>query len=572
MIKSRIILSLIIFLLVIKGNSQNRQPEHLYTHFDKDFYVAGEDLWYSVYVLNPSSRVSGLLYTELCDVEGNKISRQILKITDNYVKGDIALPPDLPQGYYEFRAYTQWNLNFSPQVIYRKFIPIYKLNFDIEYVEPPEVEAYIPIASKGVEIKTDKQIYQTREPISLSLLGSKQGFCSLSVIDLRYGKKNQEIQAYVSALKTNPLSKFVVDRGLEPEKNYARSFKIYHPETNEAINSSFVMGFIRQTQQKMIRPAINGLVHFEFDDFYDSTIIQIFDANPFYQTIIPRTILQEEHPIIEAGVIPNKDLPITPEILYYIHNYQKRFQLHKLFGSQANMRAEKPQLKASRYIPTNAYKVDDFITLDNMEDFIKHTIPPLKVKYSGKKGNQTRSFTLYLPHAVHVRGVKQRVKKPPLLMVNNYFTYDAEAVMNIDWENIKQIDVYNSASNKEEDVSTNLPAQFGPIGEFGVVAFHTRDGITPSKIRETTNNLYIPGFYLARSYDSYINQNRTVEESKIPNLNPLLYWESGILIQDSQSSEIIFPANDQAGTYLIRVEGISVNGEPVYGEAVIEIE
>ena len=56
-------------------------------------------------------------------------------------------------------------------------------------------------------------------------------------------------------------------------------------------------------------------------------------------------------------------------------------------------------------------------------------------------------------------------------MVNNYFTYNAEEVMNIDWDNIMQIDVYNSASNEAEDVRTNLPAQFGPIGEFGVVAF-----------------------------------------------------------------------------------------------------
>ena len=146
----------------------------------------------------------------------------------------------------------------------------------------------------------------------------------------------------------------------------------------------------------MIRPSTNGLVHFDFDDFYDSTIIQIFDASPFYQTVIPRAVLQEDWPNIEPAVTPSGDLPITPEILFYIHSYQKRFQLHKLFGTQANMRAEKPKPVESRYIPTDIYKVDDFITLDNMEDFIKHTIPPLKVKNKGKKDEQARKFLLYI--------------------------------------------------------------------------------------------------------------------------------------------------------------------------------
>ena len=129
MITYRIILSVFLCGLTLSGLAQSQNPENLYTHFDKEFYVAGEDLWYNVYLLNPIDKVSNLLYTELLDAEGKLISRQILKIENNQAQGDIALPPDLSQGYYEFRAYTQWNLNFTPQAIYRKHIPIYKIEF-----------------------------------------------------------------------------------------------------------------------------------------------------------------------------------------------------------------------------------------------------------------------------------------------------------------------------------------------------------------------------------------------------------------------------------------------------------
>ena len=117
------------------------------------------------------------------------------------------------------------------------------MNFDIEFVEPPEVEEYTPMVAQKLNIVTDKQSYKTRTPIQLSLSSEMDASCSVSIIDLRYGRSETNIQSYRSQLNENPRPSLRAGDRIPPETNYSRRFKLHHPETNELVNSSFVMGF-----------------------------------------------------------------------------------------------------------------------------------------------------------------------------------------------------------------------------------------------------------------------------------------------------------------------------------------
>lgn len=557
---------LIIFSLLMGYfiNAQDYKPEYLYTSFDKHFYIAGEDLWYSIFVLNPSNQQSEILYTELIAPNGVPISRQMLKMETYQAVGDIALPPNLEEGYYQFRAYTSWNLNFLPQVIFSKDIPIYQVNQDV----PPEAfiasNLHSPIESKFVNISLSKDQFRPRDMVALTIGASINGKLNISVLNMAYvdnsGGDNTNITDYHTHTfnqTVNPLSN---SQQIEAEKQYQRTFILRDPETEEYVNSNFIAGFIKQTQQKLLRRAENGILTLTFDDFYDSTIVQIFDAHPYRKTYIPlASIIDEQNPVDPPEL--RKDKPrISPSIQHYIHNYKKRFQLYQLFGTRANVRASSLQGTRSKYIPTSVYKVDDFISMENMESFIKQATPALKIKTKGKKGRETKHFALFVPGKDLSR---RRVINPPLLLVNDYFTYNVEAVLGMDWTNIKQIEVFNTAAN--------LPQQFGPIGDFGVIAFHTRDGKTPDEIKESSNNLKIAGFYLARNFDTSAYKSNEVGSSKIPNFRPMAYWNSSITISSEKPTSIEFPASDQVGTYLIRLEGMLEDGSSIYAEKIFEI-
>ena len=551
-----------VFLICFSVKGQRHIPEYLHAHFDKTFYVAGEDMWYSVYFLNPYNRQSEIVYVELINPAGKTIMHQTLKVNEDQAVGDFALPPVLDRGYYQFRAYTRWNLNFLPQEIYSEYIAIFPAKLPNE---KPETDKTDPIEPADTDlISLNQTSFKPREEIEINLKGMDAN-ASIAVIDMKFVRDldRKRVLERVEEVSKKPI---LPPKGgtpeLEPEKTYSKTFMLRQPGTMEYVSSNFIAGFVQQTHQKLMKPSEGGIVKFEFADFYDSTVVQFFDANPFKATYIPLVSLINDDVPVDSPEPSSKMPPVTPEIQRYIRDYQKRFQLNNLFGSRNNMRAEKPEVIPSTIKSTSSYKVDNFIGFTKMEDFIKHTVPPVKLKFD-KKNNNKPVFKLYVPHKEITRGIKV-VEKPPLLLVNDYFTYNAEEVLKLPWSDVLQLDVYNTA--------LKLPAQFGPIGDFGVIAVQTRDGQTPAAIKNTDNNLKIEGFYLARKYEVPNYNTSQKVNSKIPNLRPVLYWNPEVSLNDENDRKMVFPAGDQPGKYLIQVEGIMKDGTPIYAEKILEVE
>jgi hypothetical protein len=557
------LLTISLFFSCLSLIAQKYVPEYLHAHFDRTFYIAGEDMWYSVYFLNPYNRQSEIIHVELVAPDGTYLMRQTLKVQDDRTHGDFALPPNLKRGYYQFRAYTNWNLNFLPQEIYSEYIAIFPAELSKEKPVAVALTSDEPTDPQEL-ISLNKNSFSPREEIQLNLK-EMNGVGSVSIVDLRFVR---DIDRNRIVERTREVSQkpIIPPKGgepeIKPEKSYSKTFMLRQPGSEEYVTSNFIAGFVQQTHQKLMRPSTGGIVTFEFKDFYDSTVIQFFDANPFKATYIPLVSVINDDIPIDPPEVSNKKPELTPQIYRYIRDYQKRFQLNNLFGNRNNMRANKPEVIPSTIKPTTSYKVDDFIGFTNVTDFVKHTVPPVKLKTPRKKSGEKPQFKLYVPHKEIIRGI-QVVEKPPLLLVNDYFTYDTEAVLNLPWENVLQVDVFNTAEE--------LPLQFGPIGDFGVIAFQTRDGQTPPSIRETENNLKIEGFYLPRKFEMPTSNTSRVNNSRVPNLRPILYWNPYISLTKEEDRNISIPAGDQPGKYLIQFEGVSKEGKAVYAEAIFEI-
>ncbi|MCW3464089.1 MG2 domain-containing protein [Chitinophaga nivalis] len=115
---------------IVKAIQQfnNRFPvEKVYLHLDKDYYAAGETIWFKGYITlqgGPAIQATNL-YVELLDKNNNVVQKKILAISNAGAPGNIELPETQKPGVYQLRAYTAWMLNFDPAFSYSRSIEIF---------------------------------------------------------------------------------------------------------------------------------------------------------------------------------------------------------------------------------------------------------------------------------------------------------------------------------------------------------------------------------------------------------------------------------------------------------------
>src|SRR5436190_11615860 len=107
---------------------KNTVKEKIFTHTDKDFYLAGEILWFKLYVVNADDNkpmdVSKVAYVEIIDKNQKPVLQGKIALKDGAGNGSLYLPIALNSGVYQIRAYTNWMKNFSHDFYFHKQITI----------------------------------------------------------------------------------------------------------------------------------------------------------------------------------------------------------------------------------------------------------------------------------------------------------------------------------------------------------------------------------------------------------------------------------------------------------------
>lgn len=105
-------------------NTGNDPLEKIYIHFDNNFYKAGDDIWFKIYLVDAQTHKleapSKVVYVDLIDPTNKVVKSKIIKIKEGCGEGDFKLPLDLIRGEYIVRAYTNFMRNFDDAFIFRK--------------------------------------------------------------------------------------------------------------------------------------------------------------------------------------------------------------------------------------------------------------------------------------------------------------------------------------------------------------------------------------------------------------------------------------------------------------------
>ncbi|HAM09410.1 MAG: hypothetical protein A2X05_11270 [Bacteroidetes bacterium GWE2_41_25] len=103
--------------------------EEIFVHIDRDTYIAGEDIWFNLYLIDRKSNKpvfdDKIAYFELLSPENLPIIQKKIFIDKASGSGHMVLPDTLSSGTYTIRAYTSWMKNFLPYNCYMKDIEVY---------------------------------------------------------------------------------------------------------------------------------------------------------------------------------------------------------------------------------------------------------------------------------------------------------------------------------------------------------------------------------------------------------------------------------------------------------------
>ncbi|MFC6998371.1 hypothetical protein [Rufibacter roseus] len=116
----------------VQNQFQAYQPkvlqEKLFVHTDKEFYLAGETIWFKIYSLEGSTHkpleVSKVVYLELVDRQQKPILQAKVLMEEAMGKGSLQIPESVTSDTYQLRAYTHWMKNFEPEFFFQKKVSI----------------------------------------------------------------------------------------------------------------------------------------------------------------------------------------------------------------------------------------------------------------------------------------------------------------------------------------------------------------------------------------------------------------------------------------------------------------
>lgn len=185
----------------------NTPREEIYLHIDRYYYIAGEDIWFSIYCFDRAtgtlSKKSLIAYIELLNPWNVPVLQSRFSLSEGRGEGYFLLPDSLTCGKYTVRAYTNWMKNYLPSNCFMQDIEIcnaLKENdfYNKTYTEPDEnVLSFFPEGGNLVNgtgnrvvVKTSSQTGKRKNYTGIVVNNARDTITSFTLQESGYGVFN----------------------------------------------------------------------------------------------------------------------------------------------------------------------------------------------------------------------------------------------------------------------------------------------------------------------------------------------------------------------------------------------
>lgn len=128
--------------------SEKTLQEKLYMHVDKGFYLAGDIIWFKIYVTDASLHqplaISKVAYVEVLNETNQSILQAKISLQQGSGNGSLQIPVSINSGNYTIRGYTNWMKNAGADYFFEKKITIVNTQKSRELFTPTAISNTAP--------------------------------------------------------------------------------------------------------------------------------------------------------------------------------------------------------------------------------------------------------------------------------------------------------------------------------------------------------------------------------------------------------------------------------------------
>lgn len=547
----RLIILLSMIPLILTG--QSSWQEKVYVHTDRSFYIAGEDVFYKLYLINKDnnklSDFSKVSYLTLRSSRSQTVLKLRLKVEKGVAYGSFVLPDTLSSGVYQLSAFSNWMKNFDENMFFHKeLIVVNRFDQIPDSISYNAQNTFDFNDTTGV-IYTDKKKYSTREKVEVKWNQHlPNGQYSVAVYEIP---------------EPMPVSGSIVDvlnnRNLQTDKTSVSS-KYYTPEKKGRTLTGFVLNRDNNQPQSNVVVLLSapdtvpnlqyavtqadGSFRLLLSDYYDGKelFLTIKDApsknNYKIITDDPYQFQQKWNPTGKGTVNPDKDFILKSQQLVYI---QKIFNLNK---TVENKNIKKP-LIIPRFFNRKTISVwpADFTPLPNFFEITVELLPKVRIQKKNEEyyfqvtNDLTREFD----------------NQSPAVFLDGVFVDDINKILGLNSDRILRIDVID------------YQRAFGDFIFGGMISIITK-GNEIIKTKPANHSLRLKNDKPQKGKTYRTVNLAELPDSNFPFLRQVLYWNPEI------NDSFEFYTSDHQGKFILQLEGITDEGVPVSLSSSFQVE
>ena len=561
--------------LKTSGSQFIYDSETVFVHTDRNIYIAGENIFFKLYVINKNSHklsaTSSIAYLILRGRGDIPVARIRFKVDHGTAYGSIFLPDTLSSGPYQLIAFTNWMRNSGEESFFSEEIFIAN-RFDRNLSGPDmysgKVNSYDGNALRDTQKKTllmispDKTEYRHREKINLELkipgnISGLQADLSVSVSEDVPGiDGNISICDYLSVTSRDTIPLMSAETDLYtflPEiKGEIIQGRVTDQDSPEAVADACVFLSARDTivNLKYDYSDANGLFRFLLNDYYDGKdlILSIKDPGGRKLKIEPEDKFE-----LFNNFTPLK-YAVNPGLKDYINKSQDIVSVQKAYQT-VSVKAAGKQFKTGITCPQLYYKPSyrvypsDFTPLNDFVEISGEILPPqLRIRKIDDK---------YVASMADER-LQMFLDQEPAVFLDGVLINGLNQIIKMGSNKIKKVEM----------ICTRYV--YGELVFPGILAvFSTDDEIENLQPCPVSLRMQVEKYHPYTGFTQPSYEEQSPDDK--PDFRQLLYWNPDVRIEEGYIQIPGFYASDHSGNYIIRVEGVTSDGIPVSATAKISV-